>query len=252
MLTEPTLNKLRALRLDVFATAWAEQHRHPELAKLSFDERLGLLVDAECLARENKKLVRLLKDAKLRITQACVEDIDYPAKRELDKTIIRQLASCRWIHEHQNITITGAAGVGKTFVACALAQHACRKGFSAVYRRASRLFDELALARADGTYVRVLNRLARVDVLIIDDWGLAPPREQERNDIFEILEDRYANRSTIMTSQRARNTWHDHLGDPTIADAILERIIHNAHEVVLKGPSRRKTEKNLTKESSPE
>jgi DNA replication protein DnaC len=252
MLDEPTLQKLRALRLEAFAATWTEQQKHPEMAKLSFDERLGLLVDAECLARENKKLGRLLTDAKLRIARACIEDIDYPAKRELDKAVMRQLASCRWIQEHQNITITGAAGVGKTFVACALAQHACRKGFSAVYRRASRLFDELALARADGTYVRVLNKLARVDVLIIDDWGLAPPREQERHDIFEILEDRYASRSTIMTSQRARTTWHDHLGDPTLADAILERILHNAHDLVLKGPSRRKSESKLTKESDSE
>ena len=243
MLIEPTLDKLRALRLDAFAAAWAEQHKNPELAQLAFDERLGLLVDAECLARENKRLGRLLKEAKLRLSQASIEDIDYPARRELDKAVVRQLASCRWVHDHQNVIVTGMTGTGKTFVACALAQQACRRGFSATYRRASRLFDELALARADGSYVRLLAKLARVDVLVIDDWGLTPAGDQERRDFFEILEDRYGNRSTIMTSQLPPKTWHAHLADQTLADAILDRILHNAHRLVLKGPSRRKPEK---------
>ena len=240
MLNEPTMEKLRALRLDTLAAAWAEQQKNPESAKLAFDERLGLLVDAEHLARENKRLARLLKEAKLRLGQACVEEIDYPARRELDKAIIRQLATCRWVHEHQNVTVTGATGTGKTFVACALAQQACRKGHSAIYRRASRLFDELGLARADGSYVRLLAKLARVDVLVIDDWGLAPVREQERRDLLEVLEDRYGQRSTIMTSQLSTKQWHDHLADQTLADAILDRLLHNAHKIALKGPSRRK------------
>jgi len=240
MLNEPTMEKLRALRLDTLAAAWAEQQKNPEIAKLAFDERLGLLVDAEHLARENKRLARLLKEAKLRIGQACVEEIDYPARRELDKAVIRQLATCRWVHEHQNVTVTGATGTGKTFVACALAQQACRKGHSAIYRRASRLFDELGLARADGSYVRLLAKLARVDVLVIDDWGLAPVREQERRDLLEVLEDRYGQRSTIMTSQLSTKQWHDHLADQTLADAILDRLLHNAHKIALKGPSRRK------------
>lgn len=243
MLNEPTLDKLRALRLDAFAAAWAEQHKNPELHSLSFDERLGLLVDAEHLARENKRLRRLLKEAKLRLSQACVEDIDYPARRELDKAVVRQLATCRWVQEHQNVIITGMTGTGKTFVACAIAQQACRKGFSAIYRRASRLFDELALARADGSYVRLLAKLARADVLVIDDWGLTPAGEQERRDFFEILEDRYGHRSTIMTSQLPPKSWHAHLADQTLADAILDRVLHNAHRLVLKGPSRRKPEK---------
>lgn len=248
MLIEPTLDKLRGLRLDAFAAAWAEQHKNPELAKLAFDERLGLLVDAECLARQNKRLGRLLKEAKLRLSQASIEDIDYPARRELDKAVVRQLASCRWVHEHQNVIVTGMTGTGKTFVACALAQQACRKGFSATYRRASRLFDELALARADGSYVRLLTKLARVDVLVIDDWALTPAGEQERRDFFEILEDRYGNRSTIMTSQLPTKTWHAHLADQTLADAILDRILHNAHRLVLKGPSRRKPDKETEAE----
>jgi len=248
MLTEPTLTKLRALRLDAFAAAWTDQQKTSDLAQLSFDERLGLLVDAECLARENKRLVRLLKEAKLRLGQACIEDIDYPPRRELDKSQVRQLASCRWVQEQQNVVITGPTGVGKTFVACALAQQACRKGFSALYRRASRLFDELVLARADGSYVRMLAKLARIDVLVIDDWGLTPVANQERCDFLEILEDRYGQRSTIMTSQLPTNTWHQHLADENLADAILDRILNNAHRLTLKGPSRRRPDKDTKTE----
>ncbi len=245
MLNEPTMDKLKGLRLESLAAAWAEQQKNPESAKLAFDERLGLLVDAEWLARENRRLSRLLKEAKLRLGEACIEDVDYPARRELDKAIIRQLATCRWVHEHQNVIVTGSTGVGKTYVACALAQQACRKGYSAIYRRASRLFDELTLARADGSYVRLLMKLARVDVLVIDDWGLSPALEQERRDLLEILEDRYSTRSTIMTSQIPPKQWHEHLADETLADAILDRILHNAHRLVLKGPSRRKPEKEV-------
>jgi DNA replication protein DnaC len=240
MLNEPTMEKLKALRLDAMARVWAEQQKSTDIAKLAFDERLGLLVDAECLFRENRRLGRLLREAKLKIGEACVEDIDYPPRRELDKAVVRQLATCRWVQEHQNVTVTGATGVGKTYVACALAQHACRRGYSAIYRRASRLFDELTMARADGSYARLLGKLARTDILVIDDWGLTPSRDTERQDLLEILEDRYGSRSTIMSSQIPRDKWHDYLGDATVADAILDRIIHNAHKVVLNGPSRRK------------
>jgi len=240
MLTEPTLDKLKALRLDAFARAWSEQHKDPELGKLSFDERLALLVDTEWLERENRRLERALREARLKISAACVENIDYPARRELDRGVIRQLATCRWVQEHTNVIVTGPTGVGKTYLACALAQQACRKGFRVLYRRASRLFDELALARADGSYSRLLARFARTDVLLIDDWGLAPPAELERRDLLETLEDRYGTRSTIMTSQLPPAKWHDHLADPTLADAICDRILHNAHRIMLKGPSRRK------------
>ena len=157
--------------------------------------------------------------------------------------MIRQLASCRWVEEHHNVILVGPTGVGKSFVACALAHQACRKGYRAFYRRASRLFHELLLARADGTYVRVLTKLARLDVLVIDDWGLAPVQEQERRDLLEILEDRYGTRSTIVTSQLPPAQWHEHIGDATLADAICDRLLHNAHRLVLKGPSRRKETK---------
>jgi DNA replication protein DnaC len=240
MLNEPTMDRLAALRLHGLLEAWQQQQRQADMATLGFDERFALLVEAEWLYRENQRLTRALKEAKLKLSHACVEDIDYPARRELDRAQIRQLASCRWVQEHHNILITGATGTGKTFVACAFAQKACRSGYRAVYRRASRLFDELTLARADGTYARVLQRLARIDVLIIDDWALAGVSEQERQDLLEILEDRHGVRSTIVTSQLPVPKWHAHIGDPTLADAICDRLLHNAHRLVLKGPSRRK------------
>lgn len=247
MLNEPTMDKLKTLKLDAMAAAWTEQQKATDVAKLTFDERFGLLVDAECLFRENRRLGRLLKDAKLKLSQACVEGIDYPPKRELEKAVVRQLATCRWVQDHQNVILSGMAGVGKTYVGCAIAQQACRRGYSAIYRRASRLFDELTLARADGSYARVLGKLARTDVLVIDDWGLTPSRDAERHDLLEILEDRYGSRSTIMTSQIPPTKWHEHLNDATVADAILDRILHNAHKIALKGPSRRKEESTTEK-----
>lgn len=240
MLNEPTLERLRALNLDALAAAWLKQQAEPAAAALGFDERLGLLVDAEWLHRENKRLKRALTEAKLRIASACVEDIDYPAGRELDRAVVRQLATCRWIDERQSVVITGATGTGKTYLACALGQQACRRGFRVIYRRVPRLFQELALARADGTWAKVLARFARVDVLVLDDWGIAPLREPERRDLIEVIEDREGLRSTIVTSQLPVARWHDHIGDPTVADAICDRILHRAHRIALAGASRRK------------
>ncbi|MFZ3324269.1 MAG: IS21-like element helper ATPase IstB [Usitatibacter sp.] len=244
MLKEPTIEKLHALRLDTMAATWAEQQKNADVSALSFDERFAMLVDAEWLARENKRVHRALKEAKLRLGQASVEGIEYPARRELDKAVVRQLASCNWITEHQVVIITGATGVGKTYVACALATQACRKGHRAMYRRASRLFDELRLARADGTYARVLARIAKIDVLVLDDFAIAPLTDAERRDLLEVLEDRHGTRSTIIASQLAPKEWHDYLADPTLADAICDRVVHQAHRIVLKGPSRRKEPNN--------
>ena len=240
MLMQPTLEKLQELRFFAMSEAWEQQQKDSELRGLDFDERFGMLVDAEWLSRKNRSLERKLREAKLRLSQACLEDIDYQAARKLDKSVIRQLSTCAWVADHHNVVITGATGVGKTYLACALAQQACRHGFRALYRRASRLVDELNLARADGTYVRYLARLARVDVLVIDDWGLVRANEDERRYLAEIMDDRHGLKSTIMTSQLPISKWHDHLGDPTIADAICDRIVHNAHRLELKGPSRRK------------
>jgi DNA replication protein DnaC len=239
MLNEPTLEKLKSLRLDAMAAAWSEQVKNAQAAKLSFDERLGLLVDAEWVYRENKRMKRLLFEAKLKISQAAIEDIDHSGGRDLDRAQIRQLATCRWVEEHTNVVVTGMTGVGKTYLACALAQQACRKGYRALYRRAPRLFHELALARADGSYVRTLGKLARFDVLVIDDFGLAPLSDTERNDLLEIIDDRCGSRSTIITSQLPPTKWHEYLHDPSVADAICDRLLHTAHRLALKGPSLR-------------
>ena len=242
MLTQPTAEKLSDLRLHALARAWQAQQEDASMDDLAFDERLAMLVEAEWLDRQNKKLERAMKEAKLRISSACVEDIDYANERKLDRKTIRELTPCRWVESHRNVVITGATGVGKTYLACAFAHQACRKGYRAMYRRTPRLFDELRLARADGTYPRLLARFARMDVIVIDDWGLAPLQDVERRDLLEIMEDRYELRSTIWTSQIPIANWHDHVGDPTIADAICDRLLHNAHRIVLQGPSRRKTE----------
>jgi DNA replication protein DnaC len=250
MLTEPTTEKLKALRLEGMIAAWREQQAQPNLGALSFDERLGLLVDAEWTHRENARIGRALREAKLKMSQACIEDIDYPAKRELDKPVVRQLASCRWVQEHQAILITGATGTGKSYIACALAHQACRKGFRAIYRRAPRLFEELALARADGTYPRALARFARFNVLVVDDFAISPVTDVQRSDLLELLEDRYGARATIVTSQLDPSLWHDYLAEPTLADAICDRLLNNAHRLALKGPSRRKEEPSTKKDKA--
>ena len=240
MLNSPTVEKLRAMKLQAVLAAWEAQQQDPSSALLTFDERLALLIDAEWLARENRRLARALQEAKLRPSHACLEAVGYGPRRGLDKSQLRQLATCRWVADHQAVLIYGACGTGKSFLACALAHQACRHGYRALYWRTSRLFHELTLARAAGTYPRLLARLARVDVLVLDDWGLAPIQDQERQDLLEILEDRYGLRSTVITSQLAPALWHDYVAHPTLADAICDRILHHAHRIELKGDSMRK------------
>jgi len=242
MLSPPTLTQLQSLKLPAMAAAWTAQQQDAAASALGFDERFGLLVDAEWLARENARLTRHLQAAKLKLSQACVEGIDYPARRELDQALVRQLATGRWIAEHQQILISGATGTGKSYLACALAHQACRQGYRARYWRVPRLFQACALARADGTYGRLLGQLARIDVVVLDDFALVPLQEAERRDLLELLEDRYGTRSTIVTSQLAPPHWHAAIGDPTLADAICDRLLHNSHRLMLKGPSRRKEE----------
>lgn len=242
MLNEPTLEKLTDMRLAGMARAWLEQQKDPDIAALGFDERFGLLVDAELLHRDNRRLTRLLAEAKLRLGSACVEDIDCAAARGLEKGTARQLATCVWIHDKRNLLITGATGTGKTYIACAFAQQACRHGYKTLYRRLPRLFEELTLARADGTYTRLLTKLARYDLLVLDDWGIGALRDADRHDLLEVLEDRYGSRATLVTSQLPVPRWHEYLGEPTMADAILDRLVHNAYKIALKGASRRKSE----------
>lgn len=242
MLIHPTTDRLRTLCLRAMAEAYVAQRQDQATLAMDFDARLALLVDAEILSRENRKLTRYLKEAKLRIPQACLENIEYAPRRELDRALVRQLATGRWILEHRNVLITGATGVGKTYLACALGQQACRQGYRTLYRRLPRLFQELALARADGTYATLLGRLARLDCLIIDDWGLGTPTDVQRQDLLEVIEDRDAARSTVITSQLPRDDWHVFLGDPTVADAVIDRLVHNAYTITPKGPSRRKPE----------
>ena len=239
MLNQPTIEKLHSMRLAVMAQAWADQNKDPKIGSLSFDERFGMLVDAEHLARDNRKLERLLKDAQLRFPTACMENVEPSAARGLDKALLRQLATCTWIQEHLNIALTGKTGVGKSYVACALGQNACRRGFRVSHHRMPRLLDALSLARAEGAYARVLARLAKCDLLILDDWGLGSLKEVQRHDLLEVIEDRYGKSSTVITSQLPIDKWHQWIGDPTIADAILDRLVRNAYKVDLTGPTRR-------------
>jgi DNA replication protein DnaC len=246
MMNEPTIDKLHAMRLGAMAEAWIEQNKSAKVNDLAFDERFAMLVDAEHLARDNRRLQRLLKDAQLRLSNASVEDVEASSARGLDKPMLRQLATCAWLKDHLNLLLAGPTGVGKSYIACAFGQAACRRGHRALYRRLSRLLDELALARADGSYARVLARLARVELLILDDWGLGSLKEAQRHDLLEILEDRYGRVSTIVTSQLPSSKWHEWIGDPTLADAILDRLVNNAYKVELRGHSRRRerSEKN--------
>ena len=234
------LDRLRHLRLGAMADAYLVHQQDTTHAGLSFDERFSMLVDAEHLYRDNRALAHRLKDAKLRIPHACLEDVDHSPRRDLDRALLRQLATCCWVVEHHNVLVTGATGVGKTYLVCALGQQACRQGYRAIYRRLSRLFEELTLAHADGSYTTLLARLARADVLVLDDWGLAVVKDAHRHDLLEMLDDRDGSRSTVITSQLPRERWHDYLGDPTVADATLDRLVHRAHPIALAGPSRRK------------
>jgi len=246
MLLNPIIYQLQQLRLHAMAKAFKDQLEHPTITQLSFEERLGLLVDTEVIARENRRLQMRLRNARLQ-QSACLEDVDYYASRNLDKSLLATLSQCGWVTGHHNILIVGPCGTGKTFLACALAHKACLSGHTAYYCRIGRLLSELQLNKGDGQYVKRMSDLAKTEVLILDDFGLSPLTDEQRRDLLEILDDRHDKRSTIVTSQIPVKLWHETIGNETLADAILDRLVHNAHRLEIKGESMRKTRSKTSK-----
>jgi DNA replication protein DnaC len=235
MLNEHTLDQLKSLRLDGMVRAIEEQATSTTADTLGFDDRLTLLVQREVAWRDDRRVARLLKAAKLKVSSACVEDINWRASRSLDRGLIATLAGGDWLRNARNLLITGATGSGKTWLACALAHQAARSGFSVLYVRAARLFDELQVAHGDGSFGRRLIQLAKLDLLVIDDFAISPIGAAERNDLLELLDDRIGSHSTLITSQLPVKAWHTYLNDPTLADAILDRVVHSSHKIELKG-----------------
>lgn len=248
MLTHPTLEKIKAMKLHGMAKALEEQLAMSDIGELSFEERLGLLVDREQTVKENRQMQTRLRKARLG-QAACVEDLDLRAQRGMDRSLLAALVACEWIASHLNVLITGPTGVGKSYLACALGQKACREGYTVEYHRASRLFPDLSLAKGDGRYSAILRRLEKTDLLILDDWGLHAFSEEARRDLLELAEDRCGKRSTLITSQLPIDHWHPIIGDPTLADAILDRLIHDAYKINLKGESMRKRMAKIQKSS---
>ena len=251
-MNEHTLTQLRSLRLDGMVHAIEEQATSIAASALGFDERFSLLVQREVAWRDDRRVARLLKAAKLKVSSACVQDIDWRASRSLDRSLVTALAGGDWIRHAQNLLITGATGCGKTWLACALAHQAARIGFSVLYVRAGRLFDELQVAHGDGSFARRMSQLAKLDLLVIDDFAISPMGAPHRNDLLEVLDDRVGTRSTLITSQLPVKAWHTYLDDPTLADAILDRVVHSSHRVDLKGATLRDHQqiKQMSKEDS--
>lgn len=247
MLLHPVIQQLRTLKLDGMALALQEQHEQPSVRELSFEERLTLLLERERAIRDTKGMQRRLVAARLKLNVS-IEEVDFKHPRGLDAKLLRSLQSGQWIAEKRGVLITGPTGVGKTFIGCALAHQACRQGFTALYTQTGRLLQEMTLAKGDGRYLKLLASISKVNVLILDDWGLDLPTAEGRRILLEILDDRYERASTIITSQFPTSAWHANLGDPTLADAILDRVLHNAYRIDLKGESLRKKSRQLTQE----
>ena len=239
MLNQPTLEKLQTMKLHGMADAFRAQLQTTDMSQLSFEERFAMLVDQQWLWKENRALARRLRLAKLK-ERGVIEDIDYQHPRGLDRKLIRTLASSEWVRQHQNVLLLGPTGIGKTWLGCALAQKACRDGFTILHKRSSELFRDLAVAQVDGSFRRLLTKLARIDILVLDDFAMAPLKDAERHDFLEICDDRYRRRSTVLSSQLPVASWHKQIGDPTIADSILDRLVHTAYRFELDGESIRK------------
>jgi DNA replication protein DnaC len=239
MLNQPTLEKLQSMKLHGMADAFRAQLETTHSSSLAFEERFAMLVDQQWLWKENRALARRLRSARLK-EKGVVEDIDYQHPRGLDRKLIRTLATSEWVRQHQHILLLGPTGIGKTWLACALAQKACRDGFTILHKRAAELFRELAVAHVDGSFGRLLTRLSRIDILVLDDFAMAPLKDSERRDFLEICDDRYQRRSLILTSQRPVAHWHEQIGDVSVADSILDRVVHNAYRIELNGESMRK------------
>jgi len=246
MLIHPMLDKLQILRFFGMLSALEEQMKMPDIEKLCFDERFGLLIDREMIDRQNRRFKTRLRKAKLR-QNACLEDIDFRHPRGLDKSLMLQLASGQWIKEANNLLIIGPTGVGKTYLACALAHKACQLDYSALYFRLPRLLQQLDIAKGDGRYGKLLKNFAKTNLLVIDDWGLKKLIKEQSHDLLEIFEDRHRLRSVLITSQLPVDHWHEIIGNPTLADAILDRLVHNSYRINLKGESMRKKKSKLTK-----
>ena len=251
MMPQQTLDKLYDMKLIAMAEAFSQQITQPDLGDLSFEDRFAMLVDRQWTFKEDRRMTRLLRAAKLK-DSACIENIDFKTPRALDKSVVVRLTGSDWIKNAQNVIILGPTGVGKTYLACAIAKSACRNGYPAMYKRAPRLYQEIAIARADGSYPKLMNKLLKIKVLIIDDFCIASMSDPERRDLLEVLEDRQAISSTIVGTQVPVENWIENIGDPTLADAILDRLVHNAHRINLKGESMRKIRSSLTKSDNSE
>ena len=250
MLTQPTIEKLTSMKLSAMAKAFANQMQCPDMTQLSFEERFGLIVDYQMTDLENRRMQNRLKNAKLRLS-ACIEDLDFKQGRGMDRSTVMSLAGNQWVKSHHNILVTGPTGAGKSYLACALAQKACRDGYTTIYQRVPRLLQEIAVSRHDGRYNKLIAPVIKCEVLILDDLLISPLTRDEQRELLEIVEERYDRKATVVTSQLPIKAWHDAMQDPTLADAILDRLVHNAYKLELKGESMRRKRTTLDQKAEP-
>jgi DNA replication protein DnaC len=250
MLTQPTIEKLNSMKLAAMAKAFADQMQCPDMTQLTFEERFGLIVDYQITDLENRRMQNRLRTAKLRLS-ASIEDLDFRQGRGMDRSTVMSLAGNQWVKSHHNILVTGPTGAGKSYLACALAQKACRDGYTVLYQRLPRLLQDISVARHDGRYHKLMNQIVKCEVLVLDDLLISPLSREEQKELLEIVEDRYDRKATVVTSQLPIKAWHDSMQDPTLADAILDRLVHNAYKVELKGESMRRKRTTLDQKTEP-